>query len=67
MTVRDLIRLLDRFDPNLPVAYQLYSEQCLLEPEDVAVVMLCEPREDGWVANERPDKKSVPYLLFPGN
>lgn len=67
MNVRELIKLLDTFDPNLPVAYALHSEQCMLEASDIQVEMLCEARPDGWVANARPDKPLIPYLLFPGN
>jgi hypothetical protein len=67
MTVRELIELLGTFDPNLPIAYSLFSEQCMLEPEDISVVQLCEARPDGWVQNFRPDKEAIPYLLFPGN
>lgn len=65
MKVSELIELLKTFDPELPVAYSLYSEQCLLEASDLEVLELCEPRNDGWVANSRPDKPLIPYLVFP--
>ncbi|RZK44588.1 MAG: hypothetical protein EOO61_03275 [Hymenobacter sp.] len=67
MTVQELIDLLGTYDPSLPVAYSLFSEQCMLEASDIAVHELCEQRNDGWVQNARPDKKLIPYLLFPGN
>jgi len=67
MTVRELIEHLQKYPQNLPVAYRLYSESCLLVAKDIEVVSLCEPRPDGWVANKRPDKPSIDYLLLPGN
>lgn len=67
MTVAELIEHLKTFDPSLPVAYALYSEYALLEAKSIEVASLCEVREDGWVARERPDKPSIPYLVFPGN
>lgn len=67
MTVRELIEHLKTFDPELPVAYRCYSEQTLLELDDVHVKSLCEPRADGWLQNARPDKPSTDYLVFPGN
>lgn len=67
MKVKELIDLLQTFDPELLVAYGLYSEQCLMEKDDISVQLLGEPRNDGWVANPRPDKPSIPYVLFPGN
>jgi hypothetical protein len=67
MNVRELINFLETLDQNMLVAYQIFSEQCVLEASELAVVELCEPRNDGWVQNARPDKPLVPYLLFPGN
>lgn len=67
MTVHDLIEHLKTFDPNLPVVYRLYSEQVLLESKDLDVQALCEPRSDGWVADARPDKPTMDYLVLPGN
>lgn len=67
ITVRELIRHLQKFDQNLPVAYHLHSEHCLMELGEIQVDELCEPRPDGWVANWRPDKPSIQYLVFPGN
>ena len=67
MLVSELIALLQIYDPDLPVIYQLYSEYETLEAKDIAVENRCLPRPDGWVANLRPDKASQPYLVFPGN
>jgi hypothetical protein len=67
MTVRELISLLQTYPPDLPVAYRIFSENCLLEAKDIEIEMLCEPRDDGWVADQRPDKPSIPYLVLPGN
>ena len=67
MTVAELIELLKTYPQDLPVAYQKYSEQCMLEPKDISVESLCVEREDGWVANKRPDKPTVEYLVLPGN
>lgn len=65
--VSDLIAYLQTLDPDLLIAHQMFSEQCLLEIDDLKVVPLCLPRVDGWVQNERPDMETQDYLLFPGN
>lgn len=67
MTVSELIEFLQQFPGHLPVAYRLYSEQCLLDPKDIEVVKLCPPRPDGWIQNQRPDIRPQTYLRFPGN
>ena len=67
MTVSELIELLKTYPQDLPVAYDKYSEQCILEAKDLSVQSLCAEREDGWVANARPDKPTIEYLVFPGN
>jgi hypothetical protein len=67
MTVAELIKLLKTYPKDLPVAYRLHSEQCMLEAKDIEVKRLCEEREDGWVANKRPDKPTIEYLVLPGN
>lgn len=67
MTVSELIELLRAYPQDLPVAYRLFSEKCLLEAKDIDIEALCEPRADGWVANKRPDKPTIDYLVFPGN
>jgi hypothetical protein len=67
ITVAELIAHLTTFPQDLPVAYQLHSEQCLLGLDDVNVVKLQAPRPDGWVHDERPDRPAQDYVLFPGN
>lgn len=67
MTVAELIEFLRKQPQDALVAYQLHSEQCLLEDGSVRVVKLCAPRPDGWIQNERPDMPSQTYVLFPGN
>ena len=67
MTVKDLIAILKKYPKNLPVCYEMCSEQLLLEEQDIKVAPLCLPREDGWVADARPDKPTQNYLVFPGN
>ena len=62
-----LIEILEGYPQNLDVAYQCFSEYCLLEEDDPFVADLGLPRPDGWVASERPDKPTTPYLVFPGN
>lgn len=67
MTVKELIDLLATYQKDLPVAYRLHSEQCLMKPDDICVVDLCHARPDGWVQDKRPDMPTQQYLLFPGN
>ena len=67
MKVKDLIEFLEKQDQSLPVAYKIFSEQCLLEDGDIRIKSLCAPRADGWVANQRDDKPSIKYLVLPGN
>ena len=67
MTVSELIDFLKTQPQDLQVAYDLHSEHCLLEPQDIRVMDACEPRPDGWVARERPDKPKQTYLMLPGN
>ena len=67
MTVADLIKFLQQQPQELQVAYSLYSEQAILEQEQITIVELCEPRKDGWIQDKRPDMPSKMYLLFPGN
>jgi len=58
VTVAELIELLKTYPQDLPVCYQLYSEQCMLEPKNIEIASLC-------VA--RPDKPTIEYLVLPGN
>ncbi len=67
LTVSELIEFLKKQPQNLPVAYQRFSEQCLLEKHQIKIVELSHPRPDGWVEDPRPDKPSKKYLLLPGN
>ena len=67
MTVSELVELLKKQDQDLPVAFHIHSEHSLLEAEDIEVKELCEPRQDGWIQNRRPDMPTRPYLVFPGN
>ena len=67
MTVKDLIKFLQKQPQDIQVAYGLYSEQCLLDVEDIDIENLCPARDDGWIQNKRSDKRTVKYLLFPGN
>lgn len=64
MKVKDLIERLGQFDTELPVAYPMWSEQLLLEPEDLEVKDLCLPRPDGWIQNKRPDMPTQQYLVI---
>ena len=66
-TVADLIKYLEQFPQDIEVAYELYSDQYLLEFDQLKLEELCEPRSDGWVQNKRPDKPTQTYLVFPGN
>lgn len=65
MTVSELIEFLKKQPKNLLVAYKIFSEQCLLEEKDIAIEELCQPRDDGWVHDRRPDKSTQKYLVFP--
>lgn len=67
MIVAELIELLKTFPPGLPVVYQLHSEQCMLEENDIYTAHLCVARPDGWVQNRRPDMPTIEYLVLPGN
>lgn len=67
MTVADLIEFLKTQRQDLQVIHRSCSEHALLEVEDIYEGEACEPRPDGWVANERPDKSTKTYLIFPGN
>lgn len=67
MTVAELILFLQTQPQELQVAYRCFSEQVLLQASYIEIVEKCLPRSDGWVADERPDKPTQKYLLFPGN
>jgi hypothetical protein len=67
MTVSELIEFLKTKPQDMKVAYQCYSEQCLLHAEQIRIETLCKPRPDGWIQNYRPDMEVENYLLLPGN
>lgn len=67
MTVKELIEHLKTQPQGALVAFKCFSEQCLLEKQDIELQNLCEPRPDGWIQNERPDMRTIQYLVFPGN
>lgn len=67
MTVSELIKFLQTQPQDLQVVYKCFSEQCLLEAQDICVDDLCLPRPDGWVQDKRPDMPTQKYLVFPGN
>jgi hypothetical protein len=67
VNVAELIEFLKTQPQELPVAYALYSESCLLEVGEIGIVEACEPRPDGWIQNKRPDRPARQYLMFPGN
>lgn len=67
MTVKELIEFLQTQPQDLPVVYRSHSEYDLLDVKYIHIKNLCIERPDGWVANQRPDKKTKKYLAFPGN
>jgi hypothetical protein len=64
ITVEGLITLLQGLPPDLPVAVPQYSENRLLEANDLNVSDLCDPRPDGWLQNRRPDMPTRKYLVI---
>ena len=66
-TVADLIKYLQQQPQDLPLAYALHSEYCLLELRDIQVMSLAFPRVDGWIHNFSPSVPQQKYLVFPGN
>lgn len=67
MTVAELIEFLKQQPQDIQVAIEMYSEQCLLEAEEIKVKEMCKPRPDGWIQHKRTDMELQTYLLFPGN
>ena len=67
MTVSEFISFLQTQPQDIPVAYRIHSEQCLVETKDIQIEDLCVARPDGWVADLRPDVASQKYLVLPGN
>jgi hypothetical protein len=66
MTVSELIKLLQNMPQDLQVAYSKWSEQMILEANQINIIEACEPRNDGWIESKRPDKPAQKYLMFPG-
>lgn len=67
MNVAELMEFLQQQPMDMPVVVECFSEQLLLTADSIDIRELCEPRDDGWVPNQRPDKKSKMYLVIPGN
>jgi hypothetical protein len=67
ITVAELISFLQTQPQELQVGYLCRSELVLLELHQIEVVTCCEPRHDGWIQDQRPDKPTRPYLMFPGH
>lgn len=67
ITVTDLIEFLKTQPPGLKIAYNRYSEYCLLELSDIKVIECSTQRSDGWVHLKRDDVPTQMYLAFPGN
>jgi hypothetical protein len=67
VTVAELVAFLLTQDQTMPVAYRCFSEAAVLELDDIKVQDRCLPRADGWAHEQRPDKPSQSYLVFPGN
>lgn len=64
MTVKELRKLLKRFPQHLQVITPLWSEHRILEPHEIGLIALCEPREDGWVHDNRDDKPTQDYVVI---
>lgn len=66
MTVAELIEFLKTQPQDVLVLHEKWSEHQLLKKSGIRVATLGLPRPDGWVHNERPDKPTMQYLVFPG-
>ncbi|HPT51328.1 MAG TPA: hypothetical protein PKZ22_14255 [Accumulibacter sp.] len=67
MTVAELIAYLQTQPQDMQVAYDCFSEHCLLEADEIRQYEACEPRPDGWIQRKRPDMPVRTYLMLPGN
>jgi len=67
MKVKDLIDLLQSYDPDLSIVYACCSEYTILNGEDLQVIKLHPRRPDGWVHKFDPKQAKIDYLAFPGN
>lgn len=67
MTVKELIEFLKQYPGDALVAYSKYSEQRLMEKDEVSLIEAGKPRPDGWVPDRRPNTGAQTYVMFPGN
>lgn len=67
ITVAQLIEYLQKQPQDLLVCHGMYSEQILLNTNQIIIVELSKPRPDSWIQDKRSDKDSQTYLKFPGN
>ena len=67
MKVHELISLLETFPKDRDIIFHQFSEYCIMEKDDIYIQKCCEPRSDGWVPRERPNKPTKEYVCFPGN
>lgn len=67
MKVSELIEYLQTQPQDLEVVYKCFSEQVLLDADELEVIEVCPPRQDGWIQDKRGDMPTQQYLCFPGN
>jgi len=67
MKVKELIEFLQTQPQDLDVGYKCFSEQVILDKDDITIEEACFPRPDGWIQDKRPDMPYQKYLMFPGN
>lgn len=67
MVVSELIEFLKTQPQDVKVAYRRFSEQCLLEVNEIELQEHYHPRADGWIQGRRPDMETETYLMLPGN
>ncbi|HAD32186.1 MAG TPA: hypothetical protein DCE77_11475 [Methylophaga sp.] len=67
MKVSELIEYLKTQPQDLDVIYQCFSEQVMLDADEIEIIEACEPRPDGWIQDKRDDMPTRKYLCFPGN
>lgn len=67
MQVHELITYLQSQPQHLTVIYGLFSEHCMLAPDDIRIAEFLPPRPDGWVQSARPGEPLQKYLVLPGN
>lgn len=67
VTVAQLIEHLKAFSPDLPIAYDKYSEACLMSLDEIRIEICGKARPDGWIPDLRNSTEPTQYLIFPGN